>query len=106
MKELHCPHCNSAIVHPPAEGKRKWTCEACGEKFKIKSKDAGKILRHADEKGIELGPMESYLISAILEKNKKHDKSAKKKKNKKEKKDKKAVSPSAETPSAPPPPAP
>jgi hypothetical protein len=103
MKELHCPHCNSATIHPPAEGKRKWKCETCGSKFKIKSKDAGKILRHADEKGIELGAMESFLISAILEKNKKHDKAGKKKKNKKHKKDKKGIPPIADAPSMPPP---
>ena len=83
MKELKCPHCNSAAVHPPAEGKRKWTCETCGDKFKIKSKEAGKILRLADENGIELGRLEPFLITAILDTDKKNGKSEKKKKKEK-----------------------
>ena len=101
MKELKCPHCNSVAVHAPAEGKRKWTCETCGDKFRIKSKDAGKILRHADENGVDLGAMESFLITAILDTDKKHGKSHKKKK--KEKKAKKAVLRRTDTTPPPPP---
>lgn len=90
MKELKCPECNHSPLIPPAEGKRKWTCPSCAAKFKIKSKDAGRILRHADEKGLDLGPLESFLISAILEKDKKRGK-GKDKKGKKHKKVKGAV---------------
>jgi hypothetical protein len=75
MKKLRCPKCKAPSIVPPAEGKRKWQCQACGEKFKITSKDAGKILRHADKKEIELGAYEPFLVGSILQKKDKKKKS-------------------------------
>ena len=85
MKNLRCPKCKSSSVAPPVEGKRKWKCLDCEKKFKVTSKDAGKILRTADEKGVELGLYEPYLVNAILDKQgkklKKKGKSSKGKKS-------------------------
>jgi len=84
MKNLRCPKCKSPSVAPPAEGKRKWECLDCEKKFRITSKDAGKILRTADERGLELGSYEPFLVNAILDKQgKKPKKKGKKSKNKK-----------------------
>jgi len=78
MKKLRCPKCKSFSVAPPVEGKRKWRCLDCEKKFKISSKDAGKILRTADEKGVELGTYEPFLVNAILDKLEKKVKKSKK----------------------------
>lgn len=78
MKNLRCPKCKSASLAPPPDGKRKWKCLECETKFKISSKDAGKILRNADEKGVELGTNEPFLINAILAKPGKKKKQKKK----------------------------
>lgn len=40
---------------------------SCGNRFKINSKTAGKIIRYADKKGIDLGRYERVLIAAIVE---------------------------------------
>jgi hypothetical protein len=53
---------------PPVAGKRKWSCPSCGDRFRITSKDAGRIMRRADERGEDLGAYEPFLIAAILEK--------------------------------------
>ena len=75
MKKLRCPKCKAPSVVPPVAGKKKWQCQACGERFKISSKDAGKILRHADKKEIELGAYEPFLVGSILQKKDKKKKS-------------------------------
>ena len=75
MKKLRCPKCKAPSLVPPTEGKKKWQCRGCGDKFRISSKDAGKILRYADKKEIELGAFEPFLVSAILQKKDKKKKS-------------------------------
>jgi len=70
MKKLRCPECKSYDLMPPSAERRNWLCSSCLSDFRVKRKDAKRILERAEKKSIDLGEYRPYLSQAAEKKQK------------------------------------